>query len=287
MFCFCCAIGLAEVEAVLAEDGATASGRNWERLLAEADQLDVPTTFLKEIPPEFVQFEFDDLQTYAAEYHPREHRMILNRSLSFNAAGGMLKPLTMMTHKELEVLYHELFHAYMDYLAVRGEQPSEVGGKLKGLMGFARKEQACRYGEVSITPVAQRRNQTESRYLAESESWEALNETWAVFVGWAIWTQLEVQHKSEGSIRQQRQADQWMQRLEVAFQEGELRGYYVPEDPDERRLTQKRFLAMQSQLSWQEAVVLMKQVLGFSDKFIDQLEKRPGLALFSKQKSTC
>jgi len=122
--------------------------------------------------------------------------------------------------------------------------------------------------------------------LAESESWEALNETWAVYVGWAIWTQLEVRHNSEGSIRQQRQADQWMQRLEVAFQEGELRGYYVPEDPDKQRMTQKRFLAKQSQLSWQEVVVLMKQVLGFSNKCIDQLDKRPGMALFSKQKST-
>jgi len=137
---FCCASGLAEVETVLAEDGPTVSGRDGERLLAEADQIHVPTTFLKEIPPEFVQFEFDDLQTYAAEYHPGEHRMILNRSLSFNAAGGMLKPLTTMTHKELEVLYHELFHAYMDYQAVRGEQPSEARGKLKGLIGFARKE---------------------------------------------------------------------------------------------------------------------------------------------------
>jgi len=212
--------------------------------------------------------------------------MILNRSLSFNTARRMLKPLTTMTHKELEVLSHERFHAYMNYLAVRGEEPSEAGGKLKGLIGFARKEQACRYGKVSITPVAQRKNQTESRSLAESESWEALNETWAVFVGWAIWTQLEVRHNSEGSIRQQRQADQCMQRLEVAFPEGVLRGYYVPEDPEERRMTQKRFLAKQSQLSRQEVVVLMKQVLSFSSKFIDQLDKRPGMPLFSKQKST-
>jgi hypothetical protein len=79
--------------------------------------------------------------------------MILNRSLSFNAAGGMLKPLTTITHKELEVLYHELFHAHMDYLAVRGEQPSEVGSMSNGLMGYAQKEQPCRHGEVSTTPV--------------------------------------------------------------------------------------------------------------------------------------
>lgn len=277
-----------EAASIQTEKAGAASGRLWERLLAEAEQLHVLTTFLKAIPPEFIHFEFDDLRTYAAEYHPSEHRMILNRSLSFNAAGGTLKPLTTMTHKELEVLYHELFHAYMDYLASSGEPSAEVSGVSNGLIAFARRQQACRYGEVAITPVVQRKDETESRYLAESESWEALNETWAVFIGWAIWNQLEVQHKGGGSILQhQRQADQWMQRLEMAFQQGELRGYYVPEDPDERRVAQKRFLAEQSQLSWQEAVVLMKQVLGFPDKFISQMDKRHGQRVFSKQKSNC
>lgn len=287
---FCSWWWTSSVEAALvqSENAGSASGRMWERLLTEAEQLHLPTTFLKAVPAEFIHFEFDDLRTYAAEYHPGEHRMILNRPLSFNAAGGTLKPLTKMTHKELDVLYHELFHAYMDYLASSGEQTTEVGGISKGLMDFARKQQACRYGEVAITPVVQRKDETESRYLAESESWEALNETWAVFIGWAIWNQLEVQHKGGGSIlQQQRQADQWMQRLEMAFQKGELRGYYVPEDPDERRVTQKRFLAKQSQLSWQEAVVLMKQVLGFPDKFIRQAGQRPGLSQYARQKSAC
>ncbi|MBI3355993.1 MAG: hypothetical protein HY038_04345 [Nitrospirae bacterium] len=266
----------------------TTSSRMWERLLTEAEKLHLPTTFLRIIPPEFVRFEFDDLRSYAAEYHPGEHRMILDRSLSFNAAGGMLKPLTRMTHKELEVLYHELFHAYMDYLAIPGGQSVEVGVVSKGLMDFARKQQACRYGEVAITPIVQRKDETESRYLSESESWEALNETWAVFVGWAIWNQLEVQKKGGGTILQQpRQADQWIHRFEVAVQRGELRGYYVPEDSDERRVAQKRFLAKRSQLSWQEVVVLVKQVLGFPDKFIGQLKKRPGLLLFIKQTSIC
>jgi hypothetical protein len=31
----------------------------------------------------------------------------------------------------------------------------------------------------------------------------------------------------------------------------------------------------------------MKQVLGFSDEFIDQLEKCPGVTLFPQQKSIC
>ena len=155
-------------------------------------------------------------------------------------------------------------------------------------MAFARKQQACRYGEVVITPVVQRKDETESRYLTESESWEALNETWAVFIGWVIWNQLEVQHKGGGSMLQQpRQADLWMHRLETAFETGEFRGYYVPEDPDERRVTHKRFLAKQSQLSWQEAAVLMRQVLGLSDKFIDQAHTRRGLSTFAQQKSNC
>jgi len=285
-----CWWGLSSVEAVpiQSENTGTASGRVWERLLAEAEQLHLPTTFLKAVPPDFIRFEFDDLRTYAAEYHPGEHRMILNRSLSFNAAGGMLKPLTRMTHKELEVLYHELFHAYMDYLAVPGERPAGISRASNGLMDFARKQQACRYGEVAITPVMQRKDETESRYLTESESWEALNETWAVFIGWAIWNQIEVERKGVGSILQQpHQADQWMRRLEMAFHKVELRGYYVPEDPDERRVAQKRFLAKQSQLSWNEAVVLMKQVLGFPDKFIGQMEKRPGLSQSVQDKLIC
>jgi hypothetical protein len=260
----------------------------WERLLTEAEQLRLPTMFLKIIPADFIHFEFDDLRTYAAEYHPGERRMVLNRSLSFNAASGTLKPLTKMTHKELDVLYHELFHAYMDYLATPGGQSTQINGVSKGLMEFARRQQACRYGEVAITPVVQRKDETESRYLSESESWEALNETWAVFVGWAIWNQLEVQHKGGGSImQQQRQANRWMERLEMAFQKGELRGYYVPEDHDERRVAQKRFLGKQSQISWQESVVLMKQVLGFPDKFVGQAEKYSGQALLSRQKSAC
>lgn len=290
LFLAWCCLGVAFVEAAPIQSGeaGTVSGRIWERLLAEAEQLQLPTTFLKAIPPEFVHFEFDDLRNYAAEYHPDEHRMILNRSLSFNAAGGTIKPLTKMTHKDLEVLYHELFHAYMDYLAVPGGQSVEIGAVSKGLMDFARKQQACRYGEVAITPIVQRKDETESRYLSESESWEALNETWAVFVGWAIWNQLEVQDKGGGSILQRpRQADQWMHRLEVAFQKGELRGYYVPEDFDERRVTEKRFLAKQSKISWPEAVLLMKQVLGFPDKFIGQLKKRPGLLPSIKQASIC
>lgn len=247
--------------------------QTWVRVLADAERLQLPTKFLKALPSDFIHFEFDDLRTYAAEYHPAEHRMVLNRSLSFNAAGRTLKPLGKMTHKELEVLYHELFHAYMDYLTVIEGQPGETGHRSGELLHFAREQQVCRYGEVRIAPIAQRRDETESRYLTQAESWEALNETWAVFVGWTVWNQLEVQRKTRKSMFQEpRQIQQWVQRLKMALEKGDLRGYYVPEDPDERRLAQKRYLAKSSQLTLKEAGVLMKQVLGFQRDFIEQLE---------------
>jgi hypothetical protein len=270
--CWCGPHFLADAFAAsLHEDGGT--GHTWTHLLDDAAHLQLPTMFLKALPPGFIHFEFDDLRTYAAEYHSGEHRMVLNRSLSFNAAGRTLKPLSRMTHKELEVLYHELFHAYMDYLQVMEEQSGETGHDSKELMQFARQQQACRYGEVEIAPIVQRIEETESRYLTQAESWEALNETWAVFIGWVVWNQLEVQRKTGKSMfQEQRQTGQWIRRFKAAFEKGEFRGYYVPEDPGERRVAQKRYLARPSQLTAREAVVLMKQVLGFQHDFISRLE---------------
>lgn len=272
---WCCGVGLpflaeASPDSVTHERGVTQA---WTRLLDDAERLRLPTKFLKAIPPDFIHFEFDDLRTYAAEYHPGDHRMILNRSLSFNAAGRMLKPLGKMTHKELEVLYHELFHAYMDYLSVREEQSREAARRSpEELLRFAREQQACRYGEVMIVPIVQRQEQMESRYLTQTESWEALNETWAVFIGWMVWNQLELQRTTRQSmVPDLRQVGQWVQRFRTALERGDLRGYYVPEDPDERRLVQKRYLAKPSQLAWKEARVLMKQVLGFQHDFIERV----------------
>lgn len=256
----------------ISENDERGTEQMWVHVIDDAQRLQLPTKFLKAFPPGFIHVEFDDLRTYAAEYHPDDHRMVLDRSLSFNAAGRMLKPLSKMTHKELEVFYHELFHAYLDYLTVIDGQSDEAGHRAAELLHFAREQQACRYGEVRITPIIQRKGETESRYLTEAESWEALNETWAVFIGWAIWNQLEVQHKAKQTMFQEpRQAMHWIRRFKTAFEKGEFRGYYVPEDPDERRLARKRYLAQQSQLALDEAVVLMKQVLGFQDDFIERL----------------
>lgn len=246
----------------LSEERPSSAGRMWTQLLDEAQQLGLPTKFLKKIPPGFIQFEFDDLRTYAAEYHLGEHRMVLNRVLSFNGAGATLRPLGRLTHAEIETLYHELFHAYVDYLATATVASS--GAISDPVLAFARGQQACHYGAVLITPVVQRKGETEERFLTERESWEALNETWAVFVGWVVWNQLEVTSGARQSIQKSgKSQDEWVRRLKTADQEGALRGYYEPEDPGERVVAQKRYLAAASRLSPQEAAVLMKTVMGF------------------------
>lgn len=69
---------------------------------------------------------------------------------------------------------------------------------------------------------------------------------------------------------------EWVARFGQAIEAGELRGYYVPQDPDERRVTQKRFLAPGSQVSLEESRRLMKQVLGLPEKFIGAAERAVG-----------
>ena len=249
--------------AVMSEERLASADRMWRQLLSEAHALGLPTKFLKAVPPGFIQFEFDDLRTYAAEYHLGEHRMVLNRALSFNGAGATLRPLGRLTHAEIETFYHELFHAYVDYLATAAATSAEA--LPDPVLMFARAQQDCRYGAVLITPVVQRKGETEERFLTERESWEALNETWAVFVGWIVWNQLELTNDARHSIqRSGKSQDEWLRRLRNADKEGTLRGYYEPEDPAERVMAQKRYLAAASRLSSQEAAVLMKDVMGFS-----------------------
>lgn len=275
-------------EPAIADPSGLATSRMWGQLLAEARQLYLPTKFLAAMPADFIRFEFEDLHIYAAEYHPGEHRLVLNRSLSLNAAGRTLRPLSKLTHKEVELLYHELFHAYMDYLFTQnsGREPTHTAGQ--SLLAFARTQQSCRYGEVAITPILQRPHETEVRYLSDAESWEAVNETWAVFIGWAVWNQLELQQQGKGALFDQpARAEQWIVRLQRAAQTGELRGYYVPEDPDERRLAQKRFLGKPSQISWPEARILMREVLGLPEQFIEKTERRAGLARLLPSMPAC
>jgi len=186
--------------------------------------------------------------------------MVLNRALSFNGAGAMLRPLGRLTPAQVETLYHELFHAYMDYLVTMAETSPEVVPD--PVLAFARVQQDCHYGRVLITPVMQRKGDTEERFLTDRESWEALNETWAVFVGWIVWNQLELARGAGQSIQKSgKSQDEWIRRLKNADREGSLRGYYEPEDSVERAIARKRHLAPASRLSEQEAAVLMENVL--------------------------
>lgn len=246
----------------MSEERLPSTERMWRQLLGEAHALGLPTKFLKAVPPGFVQFEFDDLHSYAAEYHLGEHRMVLNRALSFNGAGATLRPLGRLTHAEIETLYHELFHAYIDYLVTAAETSPEVASD--PVLALARVQQRCHYGSVVITPVVQRKGETEERFLTERESWEALNETWAVFVGWVVWNQLELTNSTKRSIqRSGKSQDEWVRRFRKADREGVFRGYYEPEDSGERAITRKRYLAPASRLSEPEATVLMKSVIEF------------------------
>ena len=243
-------------------DSSRTSATSWSGLIAQANALGLPTRFLRQIPADFVTLEFDDLHQFAAEYHPDDHRMVLNRVLSFNAAGGALRPLARMTHGELATFYHEFFHAYMDFISSAPDlaaRDPEAGR----LLTFARTQQHCRYQQVLITPVVQRKSAVESRILTNRESWEALNETWAVFVGWAVWTKLELEDGRKNRQGQKSDAATgWLSRLKKADQSSELVGYYEPEDKAERSMTHKRYLAPPNRISPREVAILLEVVLG-------------------------
>jgi hypothetical protein len=246
-----------------AQEGASSAtddhGRNfWPSLIAQAKASGLPTQFLIAMDPGFVTLEFDDLHAFAAEYHPEEHHLILNRSLSFNGAGGALKPLTRLTPRELGTLFHELFHAYMDYISI--SDPKNIDPMSVRLLEFARDRQQCLYQQVSITPIMQRKTRTEVRFLTERESWEVLNETWAVFVGWAIWTKLEAHRGAESPAKQ----DFWSKRLKKADQDGDLIGYYEPENNAERSIARKRYLSPSHRITPEEVKQLLEVILEFS-----------------------
>ncbi|RMH02931.1 MAG: hypothetical protein D6704_13345 [Nitrospirae bacterium] len=233
----------------------------WPELIVQAESLKLPTGFLKEIDPRFVTVEFADLHAYAAEYHPESHQMILNLRLSFNRAGGALAALDRMTHHDLSLLYHELLHAYLDYIFY-GASPEKLSPGAREILAFAKEQVRCHYRFIRINPVRQRRERMELRYLSEADAWEVLNETWAVFVGWAVWNKLELFQKRE-TFGQWTDAllDEWAARLAAANQSGELLGYYEPDDPEERRVARKRFVAPPHGLTPKGAELLLKYIL--------------------------
>ncbi len=256
-----------------AEETSSANRPNprnpWPALLQQAETLGLPTEFLTHIDPAFVNITFEDLRTYAAEYHPEDHRMILNMRLSFNEAGGALADLGRMTHHDLALLYHELLHAYMDYLYA-DQQLTPLTSEDKQVLDFANSQMACHYRFVRINPIRQLKEATELRFLSDQDSWEVMNETWAVFVGWVLWTKLEL---FEGNLSNITWTDalihQYTDRLEKAIQSGELLGYYEPDDPEERKVARKRFIAPSNGLTPQDVEHLLGNVLQEPDGMVE------------------
>ena len=240
----------------------------WINLMEQAESLDLPTGFLKEIGPDFVTVTFEDLRTYAAEYHPEDHRMILSMRLSFNKAGGALMELERMTHHDISLLYHELLHSYLDYL-FNGPGPETLSPQAKRVLGFAQEQMRCHYRFVRINPIRQRRDMTEIRFLSEEDAWEVLNETWAVFIGWQIWTKLEQQDNGIGPWTEPL-IDAWAALLSKANTRGELLGYYEPDDPEERRVARKRFIAPSNGLTPEGTELLLAVVLEEPDAVVDE-----------------
>jgi len=233
----------------------------WPALLQQAGTLGLPTEFLTHIDPAFVHITFEDLRTYAAEYHPEDHLMILNMRLSFNEAGGALADLGKMTHHDLALLYHELLHAYLDYLYA-DQHLTPLTSTDQQVLNFANSQLACHYRFVRINPIRQLKGATELRFLSDEDSWEVMNETWAVFVGWVLWTKLELSGgKLSDSTWTPALIDQWTTRLEQAVKSGELLGYYEPDDPEERTIARKRFIAPSNGLTPQDVEHLLMQVL--------------------------
>ena len=234
----------------------------WPTLIKQAEEQGLPTKFLKQIDPNFVTVVFEDLRTYAAEYHPPEHRMILNMRLSFNQAGGALSDLSRMTHHDLGLLYHELLHAYLDFIFSE-PYPDELPPEANRLLALANEQLQCHFRFVRINPIRQRKSATELRFLSKEDAWEVLNETWAVFVGWAIWTKLELFPDGVASAKWDSTTIQdWGKRLTQANQSGELLGYYEPDEPEERRVARKRFIAPSNGITPKGVELLLADILG-------------------------
>ena len=254
----------------------------WPALLQQAETLGLPTEFLTHIDPTFVNITFEDLRTYAAEYHPEDHRMILNMRLSFNEAGGALADLARMTHHDLALLYHELLHAYLDYLYA-DNHPAPLTPEDQLVLDIANSQMACHYRFVRINPIRQLKGATELRFLSDQDSWEVMNETWAVFVGWVQWTKLELFHgKLADSTWTPDLVAQWTDRLEKAVESGELLGYYEPDDPEERRVARKRFIAPSNGLTPKDVEILLTKVLHETTEIVD-VSKRVLEAYQSRQ----
>ena len=238
----------------------------WARLTTEAAEMGLPSRFLRLLPPEFVKLEFADLRNVAAEYFPEGHRMIFHLNLSEGNQGKRLRPLRQVGNHDLATIYHELFHAYFDYVDFASGTPrmTPQGGRL---YAEAKRFAACRYAVVELSPIsaqqnAFRRGRFEKRRITERESWDALNETWGVFVGWAIWNKLETTDRLNLATRWDWDTvEEYLDRLEAAYVNRELTGYFEPANQAERKGIPRWYLGPSHAISAQEIALLLEVIL--------------------------
>ncbi|TLY41329.1 MAG: hypothetical protein E6K59_09640 [Nitrospirae bacterium] len=228
--------------------------------------MGLPSRFLRLLPLEFVKLEFADLKNVAAEYHPDGHRMVFHLNLSEGNQGKRLRPLRQVGNHDLATIYHELFHAYFDYVDFASGTPrmTPQGGRL---YAEAKRFAACRYAVVEVSPIsaqqnAPRRGRFEKRRITERESWDALNESWGVFVGWAIWNKLETTDRLNPTTRWDWDTvEEYLDRLEAAYVNRELTGYFEPANQAERKGIPRWYLGPSHAISAQEIALLLEVIL--------------------------
>ena len=238
----------------------------WARLTREAAEMGLPSRFLRLLPPEFVKLEFAELKNVAAEYHPDGHRMVFHLNLSENSQGKRLRSLRQIGNHDLATIYHELFHAYFDYVEFASGTPRMTPQGAR-LYEEAKRFVACRYSVVEISPIATqksapRKGRFEKRRISEREGWDALNETWGVFVGLAMWNKLEATDRLNPATRWDWDTvEDYLDRLETAYVNGELTGYFEPANQAERRGIPRWYLAPSHAISAPEVALLLEVIL--------------------------
>ena len=238
----------------------------WARLTKEAAEMGLPARFLRLLPLEFVKLEFADLKNVAAEYHPEGHRMIFHLNLSEGSQGQRFRPLRQIGNQELATIYHELFHAYFDYVDFASGTPKMTPQGTR-LYTEAKRFLSCRYTVVELSPGppqkgVSRKSRIEKRRITEREGWDALNETWGVFVWWAIWNKLEVTDRFKPALRWDWNVlEEFLDRLEAAHASGELTGYFEPANQDKRRGIPRWYLAPSYAISAPEIALLLEVIL--------------------------
>src|SRR2546425_12804847 len=129
----------------------------WARLTREAAEMGLPSRFLRLLPLEFVKLEFADLKNVAAEYHPDGHRMVFHLNLSEGNQGKLLRSLRQVGNHDLATIYHELFHAYFDYVEFASGTPRMTPQGAR-LYAEAKRFAACRSSVVEVSPISAQQN---------------------------------------------------------------------------------------------------------------------------------